>query len=217
MERIEKLFDKSREFYRGSDFACVRRIVDLCEWLAGHEGADIELLVAASIVHAAHPSVQDAPELAFEKRRSLGRSRTLLGECGFDETEVSTISAIIEESLQGTPTSVEAMILHDAISLDGLGAVGIIRALGSEAVLTPSFYEASNSPSELQLRGGKQSVFDRLVDKASAVPRVWTATGEREAKRRIEFMGLFIDQLRGELFPHGLVESATPPMAELEL
>lgn len=188
--------------------------MDLCEWLAGSEGADIEILLAAAILHAAHPSIEDAPEVAFEKRKALGRARALLGESAYREEEIAWVVSIIDESMRGTPFSVEASILQDAIALNGLGAVGVLRALGGDALVTAPFYDGEDPLGELRPRKGQESVFDRLVEKAfHSPPKMRTPTAALEADRRIKFMRTFLEQLRGELFPHGMMESGLPPDA----
>ncbi len=205
MERIEALFDKSRVFYQGEDFARVRRITELCEWLAGSEGSDIEILLAAAILYPAHPSEEDAPQIAFEKRKSLGRARALLGESAYLEEEILRVVAVIDEAGHGSSRSIESAILQDAITLDGLGAVGVLRALGGEALVLSSFYEGGDPLGELQAREGHESVFDRLVKKAFRwSPKTRTALAGIEAERRMKFMKIFLEQLRGELFPHGM-------------
>lgn len=196
MERLEALTEKSKGLYRDDEWARVRRVGQLCEWIANHEGADIEILLAASILHAAHPRAGRTPEEAFAKRRAFAAVSELLAASAYNEEETKWILTIIEESTGALPFTVEAAILIDAVTLDGLGAVGLLTG---------------GSPEARRIAALPSAMEDWDGELPRAEPRLHTLAAEREARRRIDFMKTFLLQLRGEISPHDTLEDLVPP------
>lgn len=196
LERLEKLTITANESYRPEERARARRVGELCEWIANHEGADIEILLASAGLHATHPGAGRTPEDAFAKKRAQSSLPALLTTCGYTEEEIRRILAVIDEAFVGVPFSPEAMILKDALALDTWGAVGILGGGSPEARALVALAATGEEipPALWQNR-----------------PKMRTLAAEREALRRLKFMGQFLEQLRSELSPHETLEALIPP------
>jgi uncharacterized protein len=119
-------------------FDHVLRVLQLAEKLAAMEGADLEIVRAAVLLHDAQPPGANTQLTPSGKRSShhldsAAFARRQLEKEGWSETKISAVEHCIrahrfrDESEQ--PQTLEARILYDADKLDAVGAVGVARAI----------------------------------------------------------------------------------------
>jgi len=102
--------------------------------IAGAEGADVEVVGAAAIVHDLH-RVWSLGDAFVHPRKTLPVVESILSAAGFPEEKVAAVCHCVgvheEYAFEDDPDaaeSIEAEVLQDADNLDALGAVGLARA-----------------------------------------------------------------------------------------
>jgi uncharacterized protein len=204
----------ARTWYPDADpvhgFDHVLRVYFLAERLALAEGADLEIVRAAALLH----DVQDkAPESepadgAQEERlehhhgAATFARRVLLAE-GWPEGRVSAVEHCIRahrfRDVLEQPQTLEAQILFDADKLDAIGAVGVARAVAYAARAGQPFY---SPPSARFLESGHKEVgephsayHEYLFKLRKLKDRLHTSTARTLAQERHSRMADFFEQL----------------------
>jgi uncharacterized protein len=121
--------EEARRHYAGADaihdFDHVLRVLALAERLARVEGADLEIVRAAVLLHdvaRGQPGVEHAQAGAEMARRLLAGHPP-------DRVEAVARAIAAHRFRRGpAPESIEARVLHDADKLDAIGAIGVARA-----------------------------------------------------------------------------------------
>ncbi len=124
--------EEARSWYSGEDaahdFQHVLRVLKLAERIGQAEGADMEILRAAVLLHDVARVTEDTggPCHAAAGAR---RAREILAGQPADKVE-AVAHAIAAHRFRNstTPQTLEARILYDADKLDAIGAVGVARA-----------------------------------------------------------------------------------------
>jgi len=203
-------------------FDHVLRVYRMAESLALSEGADIEVVRAAALLHDAnrgrpaaihpqrpgggggehHPAHEfDAAELAYQ----------VLEAEGWREERIAAVQHCIRshrfrESSE-TPRTLEAQVLFDADKLDAMGAIGAARAIAYAACAgQPAYAE----PSALFRRTGnleeneRHSAYHEYLFKLVRLKdRLYTAAARSLAKERHRWMVDFFERLALEAKEEG--------------
>jgi uncharacterized protein len=110
------------------DFDHVLRVLSLAERIGQAEGADLEIVQAAALLHDV-ARVEGKGTSACHARAGAQRAREILQ--GHPPEKVEAVARAIathrfrEKSI---PQTLEAQILYDADKLDAIGAIGVARA-----------------------------------------------------------------------------------------
>lgn len=132
----------------------------------GKDGVEIEVLKIAALLHDLdHPYNKKQDHV----KRSVRRARRLLREVGYPKDKIEKVLEVISthssEDIR-LPETTEGKILLDADRLDGVGAIGIARALTfcGQCGMTPDqaidWYRRKirKASSLLQTKEGKQRI-----------------------------------------------------------
>jgi uncharacterized protein len=211
MQRIEALFEKAKVFYDngdpGHDIAHINRVVATCKSLSATEGADVEIVLAAAILHDVVNLPKNHPERLQASQMAAEKSKSMMSDSGFSEMEINRIATVITEhsySLGKKPSSVESAILQDADKLDAIGAIGIMRAVSCGSRLGSSYYQEGDPFAEGRELNDKAYTIDHFFTKLLKLPDLMNTKSARlEADRRTEFMQTFLDQLKNEIESNG--------------
>jgi len=163
--------------------------------LAHAEDVDSFQAEVAALLHDVGRT-QPGPETEHGAR-SASLARPLLEALGVPDGEVQAIVHAIRWHNSLRDDTPLLRILRDADMLDGLGAMGIIRAFMSKSYLPP--YNANEPFQDGSNRWPPSYCSDQLLGQMAWYARLNTDTAQRIAKKRIEFMASFIDQALDEI------------------
>ena len=197
--------EKARHHYQGSDavhdFDHVRRVLALAERLARAEGADLEIVRTAALLHDIARGQGD--RLAADHAQAGAEiARRLLA--GHPQEKIEAVAhAIAAHRFRAgpSPQTLEAKVLHDADKLDAIGAIGVARAFafgGHEgqrlwAEVPPGYQESASTRSE------HTPVHEYHMKLVKIKGRLLTESARRLAEQRHTFMVDFYQRLEREV------------------
>jgi uncharacterized protein len=163
--------------------------------LARAEGVDLFLAELAALLHdvgRAQPG-----EEAEHGARSAVMARTFLANLPLAEQECAAVLHAVRWHNSHEADTALLRILRDADMLDGLGAMGIIRAFMSRSHLPP--YDPANPFGDYQDRWPALYGSDQFLGQMAWYGYLNTDAARRMAKQRYTFMKEFIAQARREI------------------
>jgi uncharacterized protein len=189
------------------DFDHVLRVFHTAERLGQLEGADLEILRAAALLHDA----ADAAPGPGSKRRdhqhaSADFAGRILKEEGWSADRIAAVQHCIRahrfRDNSEPPASLEAKILFDADKLDVLGAIGAARVIAYAALDGKPFY---SPPSGKFLQTGQEepgephsSYHEHLFKLRKVAERMFTASAKALAAERLAYLDQFFERLIAE-------------------
>jgi len=203
--------EQARNWYRSADpvhdFEHVMRVYHLATRLAQAEGADVEIVQAAALLHDVDGSAPgtEGQARAAHHIRSAEFAGDLLRREGWEEERVEAVMHCIRAHRYRSteaPETIEAKTLFDADKLDVIGAVGAARSI-AYAVLdgSPIYAEPSEKfKSTMEKEDGEaHSSYHEFIFKLSKVKgRLFTPSAVKLAEARHAFLQEFYDQLGAE-------------------
>jgi uncharacterized protein len=206
--------ETARAWYPTGDtvhgFDHIERVLRLAERLAAAEGADVEIVRAAVLLHDAQdPAVSshgEAEQRPSHQHASAAFARRLLLALGWKPERVEAVVHCIRShrfrDTSEQPATLEAQILFDADKLDAIGAVGAARAVAYAAQAGQPFYA---QPSATFLASGERqpdephSAYHEHVYKLVRLKeRMYTSTAHNLAEERHKVMCTFFERLQAE-------------------
>ena len=206
------VIEEAREWYQDADpvhdFDHVMRVYRIAERLARAEGADLNIVRTAALLHDARGSAPggEGETRAEHHVASADFAREVLAEKGWPEAQIRAVQhCILAHRYRGdenTPETIEAKVLFDADKLDVLGAIGAARTIAYAALDgQPAYAE----PSEKFLRTGEKepeephSSYHEFLFKLRRVKdRMFTESGQALAEDRHDYLVDFYVQLQAE-------------------
>jgi uncharacterized protein len=210
--------EQARNWYPDSDpvhgFDHVLRVLAMAERLALEEGADLEIVRAAVLLHDAGPpdgviseELSGAGELRSNHHlASAAFAGLVLAEEGWDAQRIAAVQHCIrahrfrDESEQ--PQTLEARVVFDADKLDAIGATGVGRAIAYAARAgMPAYAEPSErflATSELDAGEAHSAYHEYLFKLRKLHERLYTTSGRAIGQERHEFLENFFEQLTAE-------------------
>lgn len=124
--------EEARRFYLDNDtahgFDHVLRVLALAERIGQAEGADLEIVRAAALLHDVARAKEEGGG-ACHAQTGAQRAREILQ--GHPPQKVEAVAQAIASHRfreKSTPQTLEAQVLYDADKLDAIGAIGVARA-----------------------------------------------------------------------------------------
>lgn len=200
--------DQARAYYQAADpvhdFAHILRVLALAERIGRAEGADLEILRAAALLHDASGSAPAAGRAAHHLA-SADFARAVLQAEGWPEARIAAVQHCIRaHRFRGSeaPQTLEAQILFDSDKLDVLGAIGAARAAAYAALAGQPLV---GEPSEkFKATGEKEpgephTPYHEFLFKLTRVQeRMHTATARALAAERQAYLAAYFERLRRE-------------------
>ena len=193
--------EQARPYYEGADavhdFDHVLRVLALAERLARDEGADLEIVRAATLLHDAARGQGDRL-VTDHAQAGAELSRSVLAAEAPDRVEAVAHAIAAHRFRAGpAPQTLEAKVLHDADKLDAIGAIGVARAFaygGHEGqrlwAEVPPGYEETQAT-----RAGHTPVHEYHFKLKKIKGRLLTESARRLAESRHEFMVTYFERL----------------------
>lgn len=201
---------QARQWYQEKDpvhgFNHIQRVYRMAERLARLEGADIELVRAAVLLHDAEgPGVGDTR--LEHQHASANFAGKILSAEGWPEERIEAVQHCIRahrfRDQSEKPQTLEAKVLFDADKLDAIGATGAVRAIAYAVLAEQDLYA---EPSK-QFRdtgekeaGEPHTPYHEFLFKLSKLrDQMFTHSGRAIAAARHTFLEDFFQQLTAEL------------------
>jgi len=201
--------EQARAWYTDSDpvhdFEHVLRVYRMAERLAGAEGADLEIVRAAALLHDAEGTMPGNESRVNHHHASADFAAQVLAQEGWDAERIAAVQHCIRaHRYRGTetPRTLEARILFDADKLDVLGAIGVARVIGYATLAkTPWYVPPSQQFLETgrELEGEAHSAYHEHLFKLRKVrDRMFTATARAIAEERLQYLDDYFERLIDE-------------------
>ena len=195
--------DQARTWYTGSDpvhdFSHVMRVYRTAERLALEEGADLEIVLAAVLLHDAEGSAPDTDERTSHHHRSAEFAGQILAREDWTSERIQAVQHCIRahrfRSDGETPETLEAKIVFDADKLDVLGAIGVARVIGYAAINQQPFYAIPSEQflqSGVKEKGEPHSAYHEHLFKLNKIKdRLFTESARQLAEARTKYLDEF--------------------------
>jgi len=203
--------EQARDWYADADpvhdFDHVLRVYRMAERLAQEEGADLEIVCAAVLLHDAEGSAPGTETRKSHHHRSADFGGQVLAAEGWPEERISAVQHCIRahrfRSDGETPQTIEARILFDADKLDVLGAIGAARTVAYATLNHQPFYA---QPSKRFIESGEKepgephSAYHEYLYKLRKIKGLlFTPSARALAAERDAYLEGFFQQLAAEL------------------
>ncbi|NJE62313.1 HD domain-containing protein [Thermococcus sp. 21S7] len=190
LKLIERTRVYARHFFEREGthgFSHVERVLNLCMHIGREEGADLEVLALAALLHDIARPLESSGRVEDHAVEGARIARQYLRSFGYAEDKIEAVAHAIEAhrfSRGPEPQTLEAKILSDADKLDAIGAVGIARVF---------MYSGEHGRDiDASLRHFEEKIL-RLKD------LMYTETARRMAEERHRFTEGFIERIRREI------------------
>jgi len=206
LDRIESIARRLLEADTGSHgWDHAERVWKLCMRMGRQEGADMEILALAALLHDVGRSEEKASNgTVCHARVGAERARKILHELGYGSDTIERVSHCIVAHRfrrnQVRPRTLEARILFDADKLDGLGAVGVGRAFLFAGEVGARLHNPEIDLQNTQAYSKEDTAFREYSVKLRKIKEhMLTSTGKMMAEERHKFMESFFERLHREV------------------
>ncbi|MCD6576874.1 MAG: HD domain-containing protein [Anaerolineaceae bacterium] len=187
-------------------FEHIERVYRLCEKIGPLEGADMEILLAAALLHDASGSHPEQGNRKDHHLRSADFAETILLAEKWESDRIRSVQHCIRAHRfrkDESPQTIEAKVLFDADKLDVIGAIGVTRALAyAFQVKQPAFIKPSKEFLETGKKepGEPHSAYHEYVFKLKKISGVlFTKTAKKIAVHRQIYLNGFFEELADEM------------------
>ena len=202
---------EARTWYQESDkvhdFDHVLRVYRMAERIAKAEGADLEIIRAAALLHDSRGSAPGTGSARVGHHQASAKfASAVLMEKGWEQEKVeAVVHCILAHRFRNPaekPKTLEAKIIFDADKLDALGAIGVARVIGYAAIAGTPFYEKPSAQfleSGEEIEGENHSAYHEHLYKLRKLPaRMNTLTAKKIAEERLHYLDAFFERLIAE-------------------
>lgn len=203
--------ETARSWYPNTDpvhgFDHIERVYRMSERLALAEGANLEIVHAAALLHDIEGSHPAGDERANHHFQSADIAADILQTEGWTAERIAAVQHCIRAHRyrddREPPATIEAKVLFDADKLDVLGAIGVARTVGYAVQAGQPIYA---QPSEQFLTSGVKepgephSAYHEHLFKLSRVKdRLFTDSARKIAADRHAYLDTYFKRLIAEM------------------
>jgi uncharacterized protein len=179
------------------------RVRQLCLRIGRREGADLDILNLAALLHDVGRKEEDRTGgRVCHARAGAVLARRILESHGLEPRIVDEVVRCIRTHRfrkGGAPETIEAKALFDADKLDSIGAVGIGRAFLFAGEVGARLHDGKIDVEKTRPYTRDDTAYREFLVKLSRIrDRMCTGEGKRLAAERHRFMVLFFDRLNKE-------------------
>ncbi|MEX5683125.1 HD domain-containing protein [Pseudomonas silesiensis] len=185
------------------DLSHLQRVWNNARSLHAQEGGDLEVLLAAVLMHDCVTVEKNSPLRSRASMLAAQKASQVLTEIGWMSTKINTVAHAIEAhsfSASIAPNSLEAKIMQDADRLDALGMVGVARVFYVGGRLGRALYDPQDPEANQRDYDDKRFCLDHFQTKLLHLADGFqTATGQRLAQIRHDRLKGFLDLFKEEI------------------
>ena len=203
----EGWMDDIRLLYNGADpahdFSHVQRVYRNARIIGREEGADMQVLLWAALLHDAGSEKKDDARRGDSKDLGKRSAEAFLKAVGLDEAEREKVQYAVDvHRFSGgiVPVTLEARALQDADRLDAIGAIGIARVFLTGGSLGREFYNPEDPFCRTREPDDGKWNLDHFYRKLLKLESgMHTESGRRMAARRTAVLNRYLQDLKAEI------------------
>lgn len=181
----------------------VMRVARAARAIASVEGAHVDVCVAAALLHEQFNYPKSHPESHRSGEVCAEHAKRELESVGWPAELVEPVCYAIRVhgfSAGIVPETLEGRILQDSDRLDAIGAIGVARCFATAADMKSLFYHPEDPFCRRREPDDRSFAVDHFYRKLLEIPeRLHTGTARAMARRRIDFLNTFIEELRDDI------------------
>lgn len=186
------------------DFEHALRVLSNAEKIANSENRDMDIIIPAALFHDIVVYPKDHPEKNKSQEESAIIAESILEKIpDFPKEKIEQVKICILEcsfSKGIMPELLESKILQDADGLEATWAISIMRTYSSTGQMKRLFYNTEDPFCEHREPNPKQFALDLFYERLLKVEeRMHTKTAKGMAKRRTDFLKIFLEEFKLEL------------------
>lgn len=184
------------------DLSHLQRVWHNARTLQAEEGGDLEVLLAAVLLHDCVAVEKNSPLRSQASRLAAEKASKVLADLNWPKEKVSAVIHAIEAhsfSANITPTTLEARLMQDADRLDSLGMLGVARTFYTAGRMGSAPYDPHDPEARERDYDDKRFCLDHFQTKLLHLAEGFqTAAGQRLARIRHQRLKGFMEQLKEE-------------------
>ncbi|MCX4219597.1 HD domain-containing protein [Pseudomonas sp. MCal1] len=185
------------------DLSHLQRVWHNVRTLQAEEGGDLEVLLAAVLLHDCVAVEKNSPLRSQASRLAAKKASTVLANLNWPEAKISAIIHAIEAhsfSANITPLTLEARLMQDADRLDSLGLLGVARTFYTAGRMGSALYDPNDPEARERDYDDKRFCLDHFQTKLLHLADGFqTAAGQRLAQIRHQRLKGFMEQFKEEI------------------
>ncbi|WP_415757427.1 HD domain-containing protein [Pseudomonas sp. LT1P18] len=185
------------------DLSHLQRVWHNVRTLHAEEGGDLEVLLAAVLLHDCVAVEKNSPLRSQASRLAAEKASIMLADMAWPDAKTSAVAHAIEAhsfSANIAPTTLEANIMQDADRLDSLGMLGVARTFYIAGRMGSALYDPEDPEAKDREYDDKRFCLDHFQTKLLHLAEGFkTTTGQRLAQTRHERLKGFMELFKEEI------------------
>ena len=185
------------------DLAHLQRVWHNVRTLHEAEGGDLEVLLAAVLLHDCVAVEKNSPLRSQASRLAAEKASSVLAELNWPSDKIASVAHAIEAhsfSANITPLTLEAKIVQDADRLDSLGMLGVARTFYIAGRMGSALYDPQDPQAKHRDYDDKRFCLDHFQTKLLHLADGFqTVAGQRLAQIRHQRLKGFMEQFMEEI------------------
>jgi uncharacterized protein len=185
------------------DLSHLQRVWHNARTIHAQEGGDLEVLLAAVLLHDCVSVEKNSPLRSQASRLAAEKSSAVLADLNWSGANISAVVHAIEAhsfSANIPAASLEAKIFQDADRLDSLGLLGVARTFYVAGRMGSALYDPLDPEAQHRDYDDKRFCLDHFQTKLLHLADGFqTPTGRRLAQIRHERLKGFMEQFKEEI------------------
>ncbi|MGH2432113.1 MAG: HD domain-containing protein [Pseudomonas sp.] len=185
------------------DLAHLHRVWANVRRIHAVEGGDLEVLLAATVLHDCVAVEKDSPQRSQASRLSASKAAQILAALNWPTPRIEAVRhAIAAHSFSAhlPADTLEAKILQDSDRLDALGMVGIARCFYVGGRMGTALYDPNNPKAKGRDYQDRQFSLEHFPNKLLTLASGFqTGEGARLAAQRHQWLVWFVDGFMDEI------------------
>lgn len=185
------------------DLSHLQRVWHNARTLQAEEGGDLQVLLAAVLLHDCVAVEKNSPLRSQASRLAAEKASQVLTDLDWSAAKISAVSHAIEAhsfSASIPPLTLEAKLLQDADRLDSLGMLGVARTFYVAGRMGSALYDAQDPEAKARDYDDTRFCLDHFQTKLLHLADGFqTAAGQRLANIRHQRLKGFMEQFKEEI------------------